>query len=252
MKVIITLLLLSHFLFSDTIKVYLYSPEIHVNNFKSLKIRFDSYLGTMGDYELQPFNDKETFEHYLNKNNTLIILSSWHYQQIARKYNLEPILVARKNGSVTDRKILVGRKNTPFSGLVTSAYDKEYSKELLWKLTNGNTGKFSVLKVPKEIDALMSVGFGMSKFALVSQESLKVLQSANPLLAKDLKIYTASEPEFRMILAGNAKNTEALKLISLLREMGGTPEGREVFNTIGIDAMTTLDTQNLAALGVSE
>lgn len=252
MKILVALALLSNLLWSHPIIVYLYSPEVHVNNFKSLKIGFDSYLSTFGPYELQPFNDKKTFEQYLGKHDAVVILSSWHYQQIAASYHLEAILVARKNGSVTDRKILVGRKNTPLSGLVTSAYDGEYTADLLRRLTDGNTKRLSVLKVPKEIDALMSVGFGMSKFALVSRESLNVLQSANPALAQDFKIYYESDPEFRMILASNTKNAEALRVISLFRRMGSDPEGRKFLNIIGMDAMATFEPKNLSPLGVTE
>lgn len=252
MKIIVVILFLTNLLLSDTVKVYLYSPEINVNNFKSLKIGFDTYLSGFGGYEFQPFNDKKTFEKYLGKEKGVIILSSWHYGQIAKKYNLEAKLVAKKKGSVTDKKILVGQNNSPLSGIVTTAYDKEYSNEMLKTLTNGNQTKFSILKVPKEIDALMSVGFGMSKFALVSQESFKMLQTINPSLSKDLKIYYASDPEYRMILATNDKEAENLKLVALFKEMGSSPQGKTLLNTIGIDKMVVFNTTHLEPSGEKE
>jgi hypothetical protein len=86
MKILFVLLLFTNIIFSDTVKVYLYTPEINVNNFKALKASFDTYLGEHGNYELQPFSDKKTFEKYLKTKNSIVILSSWHYREIAKKY----------------------------------------------------------------------------------------------------------------------------------------------------------------------
>ncbi|MDD2781439.1 MAG: hypothetical protein PHR02_07840 [Sulfuricurvum sp.] len=204
MKLLSLILLVVTTLCAENTKVYLYTPEINVNNFKSLKTSFDTYLSTYGEYEFQPFSDKETFEKHLKKRESIVILSSWHYREIGKKYNLEAMLVAKHKGSITDRKILVGKKNMILKGVVTSAYPKEYTNELLNTITQENAKALSVLKVPKEIDALMSVGFGMSKFALVSKDTFEHLQIINPVLSKELKIYYESVPEYRMLLACNA------------------------------------------------
>ncbi|HEX5330198.1 hypothetical protein [Sulfuricurvum sp.] len=233
---------------ADNVKVYLYTPEINVNNFKSLKMNFDSYLSIYGNYELQPFSDKETFEKYLKKRNSIAILSSWHYHEIAKKYNLEAMLVAKKRGSITDRKILVGQKNSVLKGIVTSAYDKEYTGELLSTITKNNSKELSVLKVPKEIDALMSVGFGMSKFALVSKDSFSLLQTINPVLAKDLKIYYESEPEYRMLLVCNEIDKEDSKLISVFKNMELSDSGKSILNSIGIDKLVVFNVENTGDL----
>jgi hypothetical protein len=225
----------------------LYTPEININNFKSLKISFDAYLSAYGDYELQPFSDKETFEKYLNKKNTIVILSSWHYREIAKKYNLEAMLVAQKRGAITDRKILVGEKNALLKGVVTSAYDKEYTNVLLGDIVNNKSKELTVLRVPKEIDALMSVGFGMSKFALVSKESFILLQNINPILARDLKIYYESEPEYRMLLA--CDNRDNNKVVSIFQKMGLNNNGKNLLNTIGIDKLVVFNPVNLDNTG---
>ena len=237
MKILFFILLFVNVLFSDTVKVYLYTPEINTNNFKSLKISFDTYLSTYGDYELQPFSDKETFERYLKKKNSIVILSSWHYREIAKKYNLEAMLVGKSKGSITDTKILVGQKNTILKGVVTSAYDKAYSNELLNTATNNNLKELSLLRVPKEIDALMSVGFGMSRFALVSKDSFTFLQSINPVLARDLKIYFESDPEYRTLLACNEIDKEESKLLSIFKNMGLSENGKYLLKMIGIDRL---------------
>lgn len=244
MKTLILILLFSTLLFSDGLKVYLYTPEININNFKSLKMSFDAYLGTYGDYEFQPFSDKKTFEKYLKEKNAVVILSSWHYREIAKAYNLKAMLVAQKEGSTTDKKILVGHKNIPLEGVVTSAYDKEYTNKLLLRITKNRSKALSVLSVPKEIDALMSVGFGMSKFALVSQDSLTHLQNVNPVLSEDLCIYHESVPEYRMLLACAEIDQEKMELLSIFQEMGLSERGKNILNMIGIDELVLLNSKN--------
>lgn len=248
-KILFLILLCINVLYSDTVKVYLYAPEININNFKSLKISFDAYLSAFGNYELQPFSDKTTFEKYLKKKNSIVILSSWHYREIAKKYNLEAMLVAQKKGSISDRKILVGQKNISLKGVVTSAYDKEYTNELLSGMTKENSKELSILRVPKEIDALMSVGFGMSKFALVSKDSFTLLQNINPVLSRDLKTYYESEPEYRMFMACNEADKEENRVVTIFKNMEQTDKGKNILNMIGIDRLVVFNVQNLEPRG---
>lgn len=249
MKITFLILLFANILFADTQKVYLYTTEINTNNFKSLKVSFDTYLGKYGNYEFQPFNNKKTFEKYLKDKNSIVILSSWHYRKIAKEYNLEAMLVAQKKGSIYDTKILVGQKNSSLAGVVTSAYDKEYTNNLLSDLTNNQSAKLSVLVVPKEIDALMSVGFGMSRFALVSKESFTLLKEINPFLSKSLKIYGESAPKYRMLLACNKIDEKKNNLISIFKNMGLTERGKNILNMIGADELVVLNADDLKNLG---
>jgi len=249
MKIIFIVLLFVNILFGDTIKVYFYTTEVHINDFKSLKVSFDSYLGKHGDYEFQPFSDKETFEKYVKDKNSIVILSSWHYKKIAKEYDLDAKLVAQKKESTTDTKILVGQKNIPLQGVVTSAYDNEYTDELLNTFTKKATDKMSVLLVPKEIDALMSVSFGMSKFALVSRDSFEYLSKINPHLLDNLKIYNESEPKYRILLAQYKRDKEQYKLVSIFKDMCLNKSGKNVLKMIDIDKLVVLNLHDLRSLG---
>lgn len=249
MRIIFILFLFIASLSADTQKVYLYTTEININNFKSLKVGFDAYLRKHGNYEFQPFNDKKIFEEYLKENDAIVILSSWHYLKIAEKYNLKAVSVAQKKGSIYDTKILVGQIGASLNGVVTSAYDKEYANDILNVITAGKAADLSVLLVPKEIDALMSVGFGMSKFALVSKDSFSALQDINPMLAKNLTIYSESKPQYRMLLTYNKDNDKKNDLISILRDMYSSNEGKNILNMIGIDGWSKLSKDDLADLG---
>ncbi|PHQ64608.1 MAG: hypothetical protein COB99_08815 [Sulfurimonas sp.] len=263
MKIIFLIFLFFNVLIADTIKVYFYTTEAHISDFKSLKVGFDKYLGKHGDYEFQPFNDKKTFEKYLKDKNSIVVLSSWHYKKISKKFYLEAKLVAQKKATIRDTKILVGKikdlredvkvlvglKDLPLKGVVTSAYDNEYTKELLSALTNNKSDNLSVLIVPKEIDALMSVSFGMSRFALVSRDSLRLLKKINPRLSNSLKIYKESKPTYRILVACNKIDKEKLKLMLVFEKMNLDNNGKNILKMIGIDKLVILSSNDLENLG---
>jgi hypothetical protein len=232
------ILLLSNSIFADSKKIYFYTTEANVNDFKSLKVTFEQYLSKYGDYDFQPFNKKELFEQFLEKKDIIVILSSWHYKQIAQKYNLEAKLVALKRESVTDTKIIVGKKGLQFDGTITTTYSKDYSKKLIDTLIENNN--LNIVNVPKEIDALMSVGFGLSKFALVSKDSFELLKNINGFLAEQMTIYKESKPNFRMLIASKLKNQYSEECINLITSMNSNIYGKKVLNLLGIDNIVIL------------
>ena len=65
----------------NKLTIYFYNPEININNFASLKKEFDTYLSAYGEYQLQPFSEREIFEKVaVSKNDGIFIISSWHYK----------------------------------------------------------------------------------------------------------------------------------------------------------------------------
>jgi len=247
MKIIFVLLLFLVSLFADTKKVYFYTPQSNINNFKSLKVSFDAYLQKFGDYEFQAFSDKKSFENYLKDSNIIVILSSWHYMQIAKKYAIDAELVAEKKDSITDTKVLIGKIGTPIDGVVTSAYDYEYTHKILDTITSKSP--LTVVKVPKEIDALMSVGFEMSQFALVSQDSFRTLQKNNAFLAKDLKIFKESKASYRMLIASKKRNHKKENIISIFTKMDKDDDGKKILKLLDVDKLVILKKQNLQDMG---
>ncbi len=241
------LLFLSSALFAETKKVYFYTTESNINDFKSLKVNFDRYLKYFGNYDFQAFNKRSVFEKYLENPNIIVILSSWHYKQIAQKYDLDAKLVALKKESTTDTKIVVGKKGLSYDGTITTAFSKEYAKGMIDKLSPKNS--LNILNVPKEIDALMSVGFGMSNFALVSKESLELLRQANSFLTSQMHIYKESKPSFRMLVSSKLKEKRHKELIDIFTSMETKEEGKKILDILGVDKIVILTNNDLKQLG---
>lgn len=246
MKIILFILIFFEVILAQD-NICFYSNESYIKNFKTLKVDFYNYLRQYNNYEFQPFNKIEVFEDFLSKNNAISILSSSHYNQIKDKYNLEPLLVAIKNGNTTDTKVLVGKKDKVLSGIVTTTQTKEEAIKSLNEITS--TKNFDILSVSKEIDALMSVGFGMSDFAYVSKDSFELLKKVNNYLANRLSIYKESKPFYRLIVAKNY-NFETNKLIELFVKMNQKEEGKVILNTFGIEGFEVLNKNEINNLNL--
>lgn len=247
LKHLILILLLLSSVFAEEKKVYFYTTETNINDFKSLKVSFDQYLQRFGDYNFQAFSNKEVFEEYLKDENIVVILSSWHYEQISKRYNLQAKLVALKNESITDTKVLVGKKGSSYVGTLTTSFPHEYATTHINKLSLDSS--LNILNVPKEIDALMSVGFGMSQFALVSKESFELLKKANSFLATQMEIFSESTPTFRMLVALKKKKRNNKEIIEIFTTMDSQDEGKDVLNMLGVDKIVILTKNNLQKLG---
>ncbi|WP_455756191.1 hypothetical protein [Sulfurimonas sp.] len=247
LKHLILILLLLSSVFAEEKRVYFYTTETNINDFKSLKVSFDKYLKHFGDYNFQAFNNKEVFEEYLNDENIVVILSSWHYKQIAKSYNLQVQLVAFKKESIRDTKVLVGKKGSHYVGTVTTPFPNEYATSLIDKLTLDKS--LNILKVPKEIDALMSVGFGMSQFALVSKDSFELLKKANSFLASQMEVFSESTPTLRMLVASKIKKHNNKECIEIFTTMDSRDEGKKVLDMLGVDKIVILTKKDIQKLG---
>lgn len=231
-------------------KVYFYSCETNVNNFKSLKMEFDRYLSGYGPFEFQPFMGREAFEtHIKNKTRCLIILSSWHFRSINNEYSLLPVLAGLQNGKKFQKRILVTIDHyTDLRTIniepIASASSPQHTRSVLEQMLRNEipVWKLNILAVPKDIDALMSVGFGMSKSALTSQNGFEQLKRINPKLFKKMKILKESDASLSLILAvPKGFETESVKMVDIFKNMTKDPMGREKIKMLGLDGWQELN-----------
>ncbi len=246
MKVISIFFLLCVMLFAELHKVYYYTADKNIDNFKTLKVQFDRYLLKYGAYEFQAFTDKEMFEVFLEESDSIVMLSSLHYKQIAKKHNLNAVFVAQNKKSITDTNVIIGKKNAPLEGTVSTSFSKIYTKKLLRKTFA--ISHLTLLKVPKEIDALMSVGYGMSQFAAVSKDSFIFLQKNNSSLTKNMLIYSESDSNYRMLVAVNNESVQDKDFIRIFTNMNKSKNGKSILKLLGIDNFIKLNNTHLREL----
>ncbi|MBF0549702.1 MAG: hypothetical protein HQK60_04110 [Deltaproteobacteria bacterium] len=237
--------------------IFFYSSETNVNNFKSLKMKFDQYLSELGSYEFQPFNDRMVFEQYIkDKRNGFLLLSSWHYNHIYREYGLKPVLVGTKGGKKYQKMILATKGESGKDDLLAidplaSASSVAYTRSVLRGMLRQKetTDSVSILTVPKDIDALVSVGFGMSKSALAAESTLDQLKTINPALYKEVKVMAEGRESLSLVLAA-PKNWEPLNaaMLKIIKEMPLGSRGKELIEMIGLDGWKELDPADVQKL----
>ena len=242
---VLSFLAMNAFAETNKVTIYFYSSESTINNFKSLKMEFDRYLSKYGPYEFQPFSDRETFEKQIKDNKQcLLFLSSWHYKNIYKDYSLKAVLVGARNGKKYQERILVATDETVKAGRIASASSLQHTNSCLQGMLKGkNTVAISsILIVPKDIDALMSVGFGISKFALTTKNSFNELKMANQTLHQQLKILAEGEKSLLLIGAVPEQFVhDAKKIVSIIQHMATDQDGKEKLRMIELDGWQTLD-----------
>jgi len=238
------------------IKIYFYSSETNINNFKSLKMEFDRYLSKFGPYEFQPFSARDVFEKQIKgKDNCLVLLSSWHYRHIHKELGLLPVLTGMRAGKKYQRKVLVADQESPDiiaakPGLVASASSLEYTLSVLRSMFKKPAEHpFNVLTVPKDIDALMSVGFGMAKLAFASGNAFEELKGVNPKLGSKMKVIAEGDQDLLLIVASpQGFGGGRIPLIDMIKNMPTEPEGLKRIRMLGLDGWQELDASDRSKL----
>jgi hypothetical protein len=256
--IIITLCCSTQWAIANTF--FFYNPESNINDFRSLKSLFDTYLQTQGDHIFQPFDKKEHFEKFLDQNKTdIFLLSSWHYQNLVTQgySNLKPLLVGTIDGGFTYTQVLSTKENinniSELSGKrIASAMHQEYSLTLLKSMNNPNNidVAFEILTVPKDIDALMSVLFGIAQGALTARNSLTTLASINPKKAQLLHPQLESQAMMLPMVVAYLPITQPTtqKLLAAIENMSDFPAGKEILGMLGLNGwkkLTETDRQQL-------
>jgi len=241
--------------------LYFYNPEANINNYSRLKLGFDRYLEQFGQYQFQPVSERLQFNDMVNNNDQgLLLLSSEHYQRLKQKRpSLTPLLIGVNRGNTMGYKILVVKNQLKSleqlnKVKIAIAGQKQYAQDSLTQLLQNQKTKkiinqFELLSVPKDIDALMLVNFGMAQAALVADSSLQKLQRVNPAQAKQLRVLIQGQHYLLPIIAANqplANQEQAL--LGLVQKMALNEQGLRQLKMIGLEQFQTLSSKELEQL----
>ncbi len=231
--------------------IYYYNPEINVNNYASLKVEFDKNLRVAGGYEFQPFSEIDTFEKFISeKKSGLLLLSSWHFTLLRKKLAIEPLLVGRVGDKSTYRKVLVGNKSmTNLEKLrgatIATAGSKRFSRNMLKAMLGEENSDIAdsviFLVAPKDIDALLAMQFGLAQAALGSEMALNAVGEINNRFRDSINILLKSDELLLQIVAGfGQQGLNEKVMISIMEKFGGSKEGGNALQMIGLDGFTKI------------
>jgi ABC-type amino acid transport substrate-binding protein len=163
---------------------------------------------------------------------------------------LRPIAQPRRGGATSGRRALMAGP-----AVRTAAQIAGGSVAAAVPATAGNRedvsiGKFradhpgiKIIPVPKDIDALLAVGFGQVDAAFVSLAQFEMLERVNPKLTANLReIGYSQESPFPKLYATTRASDDAVAAV--VRALGGARErgaGRRMLATLGFDETVALD-----------
>ncbi len=235
---------------ADTITVYHFNTESHNDRDLVLKNTFDRYFQVSHNIQLQPVDDRATFENLIaEKPASLFIMSDWQFHQLkGNASGLIPYLRGLKDNNDTFRKLLIGKGPlTPRNATIAVSGTDDYVQSLLrdMRLNSGPlpTQQLRLLTVPKDIDALLAVSFGMADAALSTENSFEKYELLYRNEYQQLEILGTSQPQKRLVVALFQQHLPALEVaLKALLDMDQVPNGQLGLNLLGLDEWTRLTT----------
>ena len=246
----LTLLYSAGSAYSQTITVYHFNPESHSDRNLVLKNTFDQYFQVSHNIQLQPVDDRVTFERLIEqKPLSLFIMSDWQFRQLeANHADLIPYLRGLKDHNDTFHKLLIGKAplTTQHATLAVSGTE-DYVHSLLQEMTLTTSPlpmeQLRLLTVPKDIDALLAISFGMADAALATENSYEKYELLYRNEYQLLKVLGTSQPQKRLVVVLFKQHLAALEVaLDALIKMDQTPNGQLGLQLLGLDEWTLLPT----------
>ena len=231
--------------------IHFYSPETNINNFGTLKGEFDAFFAGAGGHKFQPYGDRLAFEKAMEGNaGGLFLMSSWHYPQLAAKAAWQPMLIGQLKEKFTQRHVLCAKKTVlnvaALKGAkVASAGNKAFTLNLLADLlgpeNRGLVPEQNVLPVPKDMDALMAIGFGAAQAAIATESGLDKLGKTNANQRAALtELARGPERMLSVVVAPAQPDAAGQALLKVLAAMGADAEGQQRLRLLGLDALAPI------------
>lgn len=236
----------------EALTIYFYNPEINTTRNVVLKTVFDQYLKEKGKFQFQPVDNRRAIETLIQGDkHSVFMISNWHFDQLQSKsFPTLPVLRGVKNGNDTYQKFLVVKNaDTPFESMtIATSGTPLFSRSILADIYQSHTpeqlNKPNFLLVPKDIDALMAVGFGLADAALASELSLETLSTLYKKQHQQLIILGNSRPLKRLLVIHH-DTTSPIKTaaIAALSDMSQSSKGRQALQILGLNGWKLLDNQ---------
>lgn len=237
---------------SPNVTLFFFCPEVNVNNHNALKSEFDTYLSAYGNYKFQPLSQSDNCEAMLTGETPgLFLMSSWQFNQLPNRQKLNPALVGVRDHTTLRRHGLYANKDLANlaalrGATIATAGTREYTIKLLSQMLSDEAedlvASLHLLRVPKHVDALMAVSFGVADAAVASESAAARLSGINPKQMKGMKIVAHSQPMLLPVIVSPANpNGDITDILDVLLDMSDNEEGRRCLEMLGFDELQELE-----------
>lgn len=226
-----------------------YSPESNIKNMKMMDKSFNAYFAKVSDASFHPFAHEAELEQFSTQQGCdLFILSNGYYQKNKTKMSLVKKMDGILHGKPYQNKVLSMDKGQGQQDGVALLQEKTIAsstsivdarKELLTILGSAHENivrSIQILEVPKDIDALMAIHYGVASAALTTDSSLELFGSLNPKQARKLKRVGGEVQSPFPVIALNKEGNHGQTLLTLLRTMHESSAGKGKLRLLGLDS----------------
>ncbi len=178
--------------------IFIFNPEGNIRQSRLAKATLEKHLDKNGiSAKIFIFANPKDFTNAVTRvKPKFAIVSSYYYNAMTKQFKWKPILSGYNKNSPGFRKILVTPKTVKSvnklrnQGIATVSLGPStlnFVDEKFLVPIGLSTKSVRIVTVSKDIDAIMALGFGQVKGAIVTQESISTLKRINPMLVKSLK-----------------------------------------------------------------
>ncbi|MFN4245209.1 MAG: hypothetical protein ACK4F9_03550 [Brevinematia bacterium] len=218
--VLITLFSLTLAIIGYTQTIVYYDPDGNLKRIVDINSEGNKLFGKIG-LKFVVTADENSFNNALKQYNPeYFILNSIIYQSKNKELNLSPVFLFKKGN-----KTYYTKKVVTFSDEVSM---KNITSKILASSFKDVKGiipyDLRILKVPKDLDALLAMKFMQADAALVSENSIDIFKTISPVDYSLLKVISTSREIYNPVFCysqGNRGKVEEIKKLILSPEAKG-------------------------------
>jgi hypothetical protein len=236
--------------------VFFFCPEVSVNNHAALKDEFDAYFFTHGGFKFQPLSHLGQCETAVTgRTDSLLLVSSAQYLELPNRERLRAALVGVQDGNTHQRQALyVQSELTDVYALegatIATAGSSDHTVKWLINILGSQHAdlikSFNLLKVPKHVDALLAVSFGMAQAAVAADGVAQHLAEVSPKQMSLVRPLAFGEPSLLpLVVVPTEARGDFRMFVQLLEDMSSDKQGRRCLKMLGLDDLQPLDAAGL-------
>jgi hypothetical protein len=205
-------------IFAQTV-VY-YDPDGNIKRIFDINAQGNKVFGAIG-VKFIAAADEKSFRAAMDLKPDFVIINSLVYLREREVFSLEPIGILVRKGKYVYQKKIVSFLYSDLDSLNGKVISSSLEEAVY---TIGGGIRFRLLKVPKDLDALLAVKFRQADGAMVSEDSLEIFKAIDPTSFQNLKFVFSTKGIYNPVVCitrwGNEKDKErVLNVLSTAKEL---------------------------------
>ncbi len=216
--------------------IVFFDPDVNLRHPTRIKKMFQKLLGS--DLDFRAFKKEKDFLREIQRNKPDLIIVSFNLVERKLIKNFRIVLKSYRNGRRTYKKYVISSKTPSHKKVVSLVSTISKNSQIMKKVLSRKefAGKrVSVIKVSKDMDAFLAVGFGRADYCLVSETTYEFAKKRSPFLIGKTRII--GKPVFLPLpVAGvvGKPSKDSYRIISVLKHLHENSDGKKLLKMLNL------------------